>query len=64
MSSLVKSLTSHDGLDVGYFEGRFVSPGIVGNDVDGFIEGEPEGLLVGLLDVGRTVGCPVGVVDG
>ena len=40
--------------------GGFVSPGRVGAVVVGDFEGAAEGTPVGLLDVGRTVGCVEG----
>ena len=52
------------GCDVGKRVGRTVSPASVGCVVVGYFEGAPEGTPVGLLEVGRTVGCAEGCVDG
>ena len=44
--------------------GRLVSPRSVGYEVRGNFVGAELGRDVGLLEVGRTVGCPVGSTDG
>jgi len=42
----------------------FSSSIVVGSEVVGYLEGALEGIDVGLLEVGRTDGCPVGCIEG
>ncbi len=44
------------GCEVGLSEGRTVIPFRVGLEVVGYFEGDEEGMDVGRLEVGRTVG--------
>jgi hypothetical protein len=52
------------GPEVGYLVGGTVSPGTVGTEVVGYLEGADEGSEVGRLEVGRTVGWPEGCMLG
>lgn len=45
-------------------DGLFVSPVILGREVSGEVVGPADGMLVGELDVGRTVGEDVGPLVG
>jgi len=49
---------------VGIDEGCLVTPGVVGQDVVGYLVGPVEGRLVGTLVVGRDVGADDGTLDG
>jgi hypothetical protein len=44
------------GCEVGLSEGLTVMPLRVGTEVVGYLEGDEEGMDVGRLEVGRTVG--------
>ena len=51
-------------MDDGYRDGLSVSPGRVGTEVDGYLEGAELGWLLGLLVDGRLVGHDEGCLDG
>ncbi len=56
------------GKTEGYLDGFKVSPGSVGKDVDGYLDGAALGKLLGRevdgLEVGHDDGCFVGKLDG
>lgn len=49
---------------MGRLVGGLVSLSLVGAEVVGYFEGPAVGELVGLLEVGVTVGCPEGCTVG